>query len=165
MAHDFPFLQGARDRRRSEGLRRLLRDNPRPPARSDRGSLEALDAAIATISDESDPTQVIRIGVAASYVDRLEGCRAALWHIVDEAREGRAVAAGILARIQLASSGLQTGRWDEAEALTNEAIEAIVRYLVHPKEAGRVKTRLIQTMLARLNAEPERTLFPKSNMR
>jgi small-conductance mechanosensitive channel len=47
----------------------------------------------------------------------------------------------------------------------NTWIEAIVRYLVQPKEAGRVKTRLIQKMLARLNAEPERVLFPKSNMR
>jgi hypothetical protein len=44
-------------------------------------------------------------------------------------------------------------------------LEAIVRYLVHPKEAGRVKTRLIKKLLARLNAEPERVLFPKSNAR
>lgn len=47
----------------------------------------------------------------------------------------------------------------------NTWVEAIARYLVQPKEAGRVKTRLIQNMLARLNAEPERVLFPKSNMR
>lgn len=47
----------------------------------------------------------------------------------------------------------------------NTWIEAIVRYLVQPKEAGRVKTRLIQAMITRLNAEPDRVLFPKSNMR
>jgi small-conductance mechanosensitive channel len=47
----------------------------------------------------------------------------------------------------------------------NTWIEAIVRYLVVPKEQGRVKTRLITKMLARLNAEPERVMFPKSNMR
>jgi small-conductance mechanosensitive channel len=47
----------------------------------------------------------------------------------------------------------------------NTWIEAIVRYLVQPKEAGRVKTRLIQNMLAKLNAQPDRVLFPKSNMR
>ena len=47
----------------------------------------------------------------------------------------------------------------------NTWIEAIVRYLVQPKEAGRVKTRLIQKILARLQSEPDRTLFPKSNMR
>jgi small-conductance mechanosensitive channel len=48
---------------------------------------------------------------------------------------------------------------------SNTWIEATVRYLVDPKEAGRVKTRLIRTMLERLNAEPERVLFPKSNLR
>lgn len=47
----------------------------------------------------------------------------------------------------------------------NTWIDAIVRYLVHPKEAGRVKTRLIKKLLAELNAAPDRVLFPKSNMR
>jgi small-conductance mechanosensitive channel len=47
----------------------------------------------------------------------------------------------------------------------NTWIEAIVRYLVSPKEAGRIKTRLIREMLARLKAEPDRVLFPKSNAR
>jgi small-conductance mechanosensitive channel len=44
-------------------------------------------------------------------------------------------------------------------------IEAIVRYLVPPKESGRIKTRIIKKLLDKLNAEPERVLFPKSNLR
>jgi len=47
----------------------------------------------------------------------------------------------------------------------NTWLEAIVRYLVHPKESGRVKTRLTKKLLDKLNAEPERVLFPKSNLR
>jgi small-conductance mechanosensitive channel len=47
----------------------------------------------------------------------------------------------------------------------NSWLEAIVRYLVHPKEAGRVKSRLIRSLLARLNQEPDRVMFPKSNLR
>lgn len=47
----------------------------------------------------------------------------------------------------------------------NTWLEAIVRYLVHPKESGRVKTRIIKKLLDRMNAEPERVLFPKSNLR
>ncbi len=47
----------------------------------------------------------------------------------------------------------------------NTWIDATIRYLVEPREAGRVKTRLIQKMLQRLNAEPERVCFPKDNMR
>lgn len=44
-------------------------------------------------------------------------------------------------------------------------IEAIVRYLVHPKESGRIKTRIIKRLLEKMNTEPERVLFPKSNLR
>jgi small-conductance mechanosensitive channel len=43
----------------------------------------------------------------------------------------------------------------------NTWLDATVRYLVQPREAGRVKTRLIKKMLERLNAEPERVKFPK----
>ena len=44
-------------------------------------------------------------------------------------------------------------------------IDAIVRYLVSPREAGSIKTRLIPKLLAALNAEPERVMFPKGNAR
>ena len=47
----------------------------------------------------------------------------------------------------------------------NTWIDATVRYLVQPREAGRVKTRLIKKMLERLNAEPDRVGFPKDNAR
>jgi small-conductance mechanosensitive channel len=50
-------------------------------------------------------------------------------------------------------------------ASENTWLESIVRYLVHPKEAGRIKTRIIKRLLDKLNAEPERVLFPKSNLR
>lgn len=48
---------------------------------------------------------------------------------------------------------------------SNTWVEAFVRYLVEPKQAGRVKTRLIKKMLERLNSEPERVMFPRSNLR
>jgi small-conductance mechanosensitive channel len=47
----------------------------------------------------------------------------------------------------------------------NTWLEAIVRYLVDPRHAGSVKTVLIRKILERLNASPERVLFPKSNAR
>jgi small-conductance mechanosensitive channel len=47
----------------------------------------------------------------------------------------------------------------------NTWVEATVRYIVEPKQAGRVKTKLIKKMLERLNSEPERVMFPKSNLR
>ena len=42
----------------------------------------------------------------------------------------------------------------------NTWLEAIVRYLVAPREAGRVKTRLIRKLLTALNAAPEKVMFP-----
>jgi small-conductance mechanosensitive channel len=42
----------------------------------------------------------------------------------------------------------------------NTWLEAIVRYVVPPREAGRIKTRLIKELLAALNAEPDRVMFP-----
>src|ERR1700736_6534726 len=44
-------------------------------------------------------------------------------------------------------------------------IDAIVRYLVAPRQAGPVKSRLIPKLLAALNAAPERVMFPKGDAR
>lgn len=43
----------------------------------------------------------------------------------------------------------------------NGWLDAVVRYLVDPKEAGRIKTTLLTKMLLKLNAAPDRALFPK----
>ncbi len=47
----------------------------------------------------------------------------------------------------------------------NTWLEAIVRYLVEPREAGRVKTRLVKELLNALNKEPEKVRFPRSDLR
>ncbi|GAB2628382.1 mechanosensitive ion channel family protein [Novilysobacter erysipheiresistens] len=48
---------------------------------------------------------------------------------------------------------------------SNTWVEATVRYVIEPKRAGSVKTRLIVEMLHRLNAEPGRVRFPKADNR
>ncbi|MFN8610057.1 MAG: mechanosensitive ion channel family protein [Vulcanimicrobiota bacterium] len=47
----------------------------------------------------------------------------------------------------------------------NTWIEAMVRYLVLPRDSGRVKSRLLRRMLEALNAEPEKVRFPKGDSR
>src|SRR5213078_2980147 len=47
----------------------------------------------------------------------------------------------------------------------NTWLEAIVRYVVSPREAGRVKTRLIKKLLAALNAASDKLMFPAGNAR
>jgi small-conductance mechanosensitive channel len=48
---------------------------------------------------------------------------------------------------------------------SNTWLDAIVRYVVPTRAAGRVKSRLIKKMLARLNAEPDKVMFPKADAR
>jgi hypothetical protein len=47
----------------------------------------------------------------------------------------------------------------------NTWLEAIVRYLAPPREAGSIKTRLIPKLLTALNAAPNKVMFPKGNAR
>lgn len=47
----------------------------------------------------------------------------------------------------------------------NTWLEAVVRYVVEPREAGAVKSRLLRTMLERLNAQPDRVRFPRGDAR
>jgi small-conductance mechanosensitive channel len=44
-------------------------------------------------------------------------------------------------------------------------VNAIVRYLVPPRGAGTIKTRLIPKLLEALNAAPDRVMFPKADAR
>lgn len=47
----------------------------------------------------------------------------------------------------------------------NTWLEATVRYVVPPREAGRIKNELIKKLLAELNKEPSRVMFPKGDAR
>lgn len=47
----------------------------------------------------------------------------------------------------------------------NTWLEAIVRYLVMPREAGRVKTVLVKKLLAKLTTAPDKVMFPQGDNR
>ena len=141
---------------RSEGIPLALYLNSKTfadPVHSGATALAALDAAIASLADESDPKQIIRIGTAATYVDRLEGCRNALWRVVRDARQGGAVASGIIAMLVLANDDLQTGRWDEAEQLIDEAIEMCN---AHGYQNLTRPCRFLQVVLAAVRGDDDR---------
>ena len=77
---------------------------------------------------------------------------------------------GMLKRVQVFRELLAKTPVDELEVREhprvifrvseNTWLDAIVRYVVPPREAGRIKTRLIKKLLAALNAEPDRVMFP-----
>ena len=47
----------------------------------------------------------------------------------------------------------------------NTWLEAVLRYIVEPKQSGAVRTRLLRATLDRLNEHPERVRFPKGDAR
>ena len=85
-------------------------------------ALPQLGDAIAGLVAETDPTQIIRIAIAAVYVDRLGGCRAALWRVIHDGRAGGAVGSAMQALLLLGQDDLFTGQWTEAEELLREGV-------------------------------------------
>ncbi len=92
------------------------------PARVTAPVLEDLDAAVRRLRDESDPTPIVRISMAAAFTDRLSGMREPLWRLVSGSPEGGAVAAAVTAAFQLCLDDFVIGRWDEAEQLAEDSI-------------------------------------------
>src|SRR5437667_9293066 len=56
--------------------------------------------------------------------------------------------------------GDATGDVIDVSYLDTTWLDAIVRYVIPPREAGRIKTRLIKKLLDALNAAPDKVMFP-----
>lgn len=80
--------------------------------------------------------------------------------IGDEMRERVATYRALLAKTPVDEIEVTDEPLVLFRASDNGHIEAIVRYLVLPKQAGQIKTALIRKMLERLNGQPKRVLFP-----
>ena len=93
------------------------------PAHVTAADLRALDRVIAGVDAELDPGQIVRTGLAAFYVDRLDDCRQALWRVVWDGREGGAVTSAVNALVLLCQDAYGAGRWEEARRTAEEAVE------------------------------------------
>jgi DNA-binding CsgD family transcriptional regulator len=87
------------------------------PARRALPALAALDAAIASLHESTDPEDLLRIPAAAIYVDRLSGCREILRRQIAGPAAGRAT----VARITLWADAFWSGRWNEADRLSADS--------------------------------------------
>jgi DNA-binding CsgD family transcriptional regulator len=101
----------------------LLRNTFADPARTALPALAQLDEAIAGLPQVSDPVWVARVALASIFVDRLPGCRTALWRILREGREGKAITLSLHALSLLGLDHAMTGEWDEAQALADEHVD------------------------------------------
>ncbi len=92
------------------------------PARTTATDLRRLDRVVAGIDAETDPARIVRTGLAALQVDRLDGCRQALWRVVSDGREGGAVGPALHALVLLSRDAHAAGRWEEARRTAEEAV-------------------------------------------
>jgi DNA-binding CsgD family transcriptional regulator len=92
------------------------------PARTVRPALGGLDDAVAALNEQTDPVWVARVGLACMFVDRLTGCRSALWRILRAGREGRVITLSLHALSLLGLDHFMTGEWDMAQALADEHV-------------------------------------------
>jgi DNA-binding CsgD family transcriptional regulator len=90
------------------------------PARTTLPALGRIDAAVAALTEQTDPVWVARVGLACMYIDRLGGCRSALWRVLRDGREGRAVTLSLHALSLLSLDHFMTGEWEASRALASE---------------------------------------------
>jgi DNA-binding CsgD family transcriptional regulator len=115
------------------------------PMRTPALVLEQLSEEIDGLAGEVDPTRIVRLSIACNFVDRVPGCREALWRVVRAGREDGAVASGIYALILLGVDDFWAGQWDDAQPVIDEAVELCT---VHGYRLLCMCARAIQALLA-----------------
>jgi DNA-binding CsgD family transcriptional regulator len=93
------------------------------PVRTAAPVLPMLTAAITGLRNEVDPVRILRISYGAVFLDRLGGCRDALWQVVSRSSEGGSVPLAVAALVHLCLDDFFTGRWDEIGQLAAEGLE------------------------------------------
>lgn len=101
----------------------LSKTFPDPARTAQPDVLERLDALISDLRHETDPVRIVRVGIACAYVDRLPGCRDALWRVVGDGRSGGAITSAIESLFLLCNDGFLGGNWDEVLELTDEGLK------------------------------------------
>jgi DNA-binding CsgD family transcriptional regulator len=124
------------------------------PVRTASTDVAILEAEIEALAQETDPARIVRTGIAAVYIDRMGGCREALWRVVRDARQGGALASGLNALIILGYDDWFTGDWDEADELLHEAV-VLADSLGYGLLAWPAK--LVQALIASARGDDRRT--------
>jgi DNA-binding CsgD family transcriptional regulator len=99
-------------------LQRIAAD----PARATNGSLQELDRAVADLSADFDTARVLRVSQIAGLVDRLGGCREALWRVVRHSQQRNAGGQTLKALVSLSLDRIECGAWDRAVDLAEQGL-------------------------------------------
>ncbi|MDV7218106.1 ATP-binding protein [Streptomyces prunicolor] len=84
--------------------------------------LDRLDHLVRGLHQQTDPVRVFGVALSSTYVDRLPGCRSALRRVIDDGRDGGAMALAIQAQFLLAGDAYSGGQWDDVLAMTEEGL-------------------------------------------
>ncbi|OON27968.1 MULTISPECIES: AAA family ATPase [unclassified Micromonospora] len=114
------FAMLRRIRPRPPDVLALASDSFADPVRTGKAALGRIDAVLRTLTENEDPTRIMRIGTASVYLDRLGDSREASWRLVEHGRNGGAPRRHLGALMHLCLDDFLTGRWDEAEELAAE---------------------------------------------
>ncbi|ADJ48207.1 LuxR family transcriptional regulator fused with ATPase domain [Amycolatopsis mediterranei S699] len=118
----------ARLRPRPPELLAIMQVTFADPARASASILDRLDAAITGLQHEVSPARIVRVGMAASSVDRLAPCRDALARVVDYGRDGGPIASAIEALFLLGSAAFHSGQWDDVLVRVDEGLDLCARH-------------------------------------
>jgi len=89
------------------------------PGATTSAALRGLDEEITLLADEHDADVVVRTALAASYLDRLAGCREAIERVI---ADGDAVGASMPALMFVALDDLYGGRWQDCARTAAELV-------------------------------------------
>ncbi|GAB2531161.1 AAA family ATPase [Nocardia heshunensis] len=81
-----------------------------------------LDSALDGLRFSADPVHIVRVATAGAYLDRIWRVREPLQRVIDDGRDGGAVARGIDALFLLGNDDYFCGRWDHLLEVTEEGL-------------------------------------------
>ncbi|MFE3257819.1 AAA family ATPase [Nocardia sp. NPDC059091] len=92
------------------------------PAHAGAKALADLDAALDQLRFCADPVHIVRVATAGAYLDRAGRVREPLQRVIDDGRDGGAVARAIDALFLLGNDDFFSGAWDHLIEVTAEGL-------------------------------------------
>ncbi|GGO02580.1 helix-turn-helix transcriptional regulator [Micromonospora parathelypteridis] len=100
----------------------LMRHTHSDPANADEAEFRQLDRLIETLDQVDDPGEIVLVGLASSWVDRLPGCRAALHRALEMGRAADDTNVMTQALALLALDSYFMGQWQDSERYLAESL-------------------------------------------
>jgi DNA-binding CsgD family transcriptional regulator len=98
------------------------------PVRTAAGAVNEVQAVLATLPDEPDPTRIVRVGTASIYVDRLADSRQFTKRLVVQGRAGGSARRHLSSLMLLCLDYFISGQWQECQQLADEGLAVCEAY-------------------------------------